>query len=488
MGWGASLTIDMPSDLQSTLAEKRDFYVTGSFSPDIVKPGDVRVELYRGNAPVGAPIRVMQSSVDPALGVTTTATMEQHYSGGLDWGQTIVPDLSNYPGGFYFPGNKAVITRMWYAATVLGGCTKDFDTSYTDDLGNPLEDLTSGTYTILVTGLTNDIAGLTTTKTITFARTHLALGRFSPENHKMRVAEYGAAHNEIVAFDLFPGYFTSAPFLNGKGYEINNRWRPNNAIEIVNDMPGTLVDFISNAVNDLILYNVREDSATQQVEIGMMLKYNHADSPQIIWLYYDIGEPDMVYTKPDLTTAGLYGLIVPFSSGERLAINRVETRCASTGFHENNFKPWDPTPKTVDVDLSDGAQARTCDIFSIFGVVKPIPAGVTEGPYHYQFTADNRIAKIHYVIRAPGGGEVLNEQRDVNLVRNYDINNPTKPYASNCEFNNEFQISGASGAHTVSLTGLDKNGTEVAGAQKTLTVNITSGECAVAAQNYIWYY
>jgi len=414
--------------------------------------------------------------------------MEQNYSEGLNWGQQIVPDLSNSPGGFDNPENKAVVTPTWYAAVILGGCTKDFDTSYADSHGVPLEDLTSGTYTILVTGLTNDLAGLTATKTIYFSTTHLALGRFSPDNSKMRLIEYGAIHNEIVALDLFPGYFTGAPFLNGKGYEINNRWRPNNGIEVVNDMPGTLVDFVSIAQNDLLLYNVRGDSATQQVEIGMMLKYDLADSPHTTWLYYDVGEPDLVYTKTDLTTAGIYGLIVPFAGNDRLALTRVETRCASTGFHENNFKPWDPTPKTVDVDLADGAQARTCDIFSIFGVVRPIRATVTQGQWHYQYIADNRIAKIHYIISAPGGGEVLNEQRDINLTRNYDITNPTKPYVSIYEFNNEFQITGAPGAYTVSLTGLDAHGAEVAGTHETLTINITGGECAVAPQNYMWYY
>jgi hypothetical protein len=89
----------------------------------------------------------MQSHVDES-GVTPDSAIEKDYPNGVGWNLDKAPDLVNAPGGFYFPGNKVLVTNSYFGGIVLGGATKDFDTKYDDASGTPLEDLTEGVYTL----------------------------------------------------------------------------------------------------------------------------------------------------------------------------------------------------------------------------------------------------------------------------------------------------------------------------------------------------
>ena len=152
-GRGGVLVITQPSRNESVFAEMRDFYVYGIFPVRLERPGDLRIELFRGDNTTGERIRLIESHVDPVSGITPWSAIEMNYTDGLDWGNKMVPDLVKEPGGLFNPTNKLVVTNDYYLGLVLGGVTKGIDTTYTDKDDRPLKDLTAGNYTLRVTGL-----------------------------------------------------------------------------------------------------------------------------------------------------------------------------------------------------------------------------------------------------------------------------------------------------------------------------------------------
>jgi hypothetical protein len=142
----------------------------GIFSEGVQVPGNIRIELFRGETASGTPIRTLESQVDDETGVTPESAIEQNYPDGVAHNLDKAPDLVNDPGGFYYPGNKVLVTEDYYGGIILGGATKDFDTDYTDAAGNQLQDLTEGVYTLKVTGLSGDIASYSETFRCTLNR------------------------------------------------------------------------------------------------------------------------------------------------------------------------------------------------------------------------------------------------------------------------------------------------------------------------------
>ena len=132
------LTIDLPSETERVLAEKRDFIVFGRFESPLDKPGDVRVEVYGGLLRR----RPHQSGREPCRSGDGGNVLRRPVS-GLSSGNVVAggsdpfmtPDLVKKPGGFLDPGNKCVVTNEYYAAVVLGGASKEFDTTTADGSG-----------------------------------------------------------------------------------------------------------------------------------------------------------------------------------------------------------------------------------------------------------------------------------------------------------------------------------------------------------------
>ena len=143
----AVLTITQPSANESVFAEMRDFYVYGIFPARVGHPGNIRIELFRGDGASGERVRLIESHVDPRNGTTPWSAIETNYTSGTDWGNKMVPDLVKEPGGLFDTANKLVVTNDYYLGLVLGGATKNFDTTYRDREGRPLQDLTAGNYT-----------------------------------------------------------------------------------------------------------------------------------------------------------------------------------------------------------------------------------------------------------------------------------------------------------------------------------------------------
>ena len=464
-------SIDMPSQNERVLGEKRDFYVMGTFGATVDKPGNIRIELFRGSFTDEAPIRLIESSVDEITGMTPSDAFEQNYPQGVDHGLTRVPDLIKVPGGLFSPGNKVLVNETSYIGFIQGGATKDFDTSYSDLKGNPLIDLIAGPYTIRVTGLSGDIQGCVQTKKIWFIPSEKILGRFKPKEHVDKITAYAREHNLRLYFDLFPGYF----WFGNIGYEINNRWRANNALEVVNTSPGiALFDKSVSAKNNIVIYNISETCATQYLELGTIIQNDLLDHPNTQFLYYDIGEPILKFFNEQSQMTHAEGNIVPFPEGKRMVLNRAELTTAGEPLDDNLMIAEDQELKEMDTDLSDGVVLDAGEELALYGVVKPIPSSVSLGDYTSTYQVENRITQVHYRITDATGKEILNSTREITLQRAYDPSDLTKLSPSIYEFKHEFILSAPPGVYTIKMTGWDKNGVLVPGCDATLLVNLVS--------------
>lgn len=469
----SAFTITSPSARERNFGEKRDFTVAGTFSGDVQTPGDILIELFEGETTTGTPIRVIRSHVDPETGVTPDSAFDTTYPHGHAYGLNVAPDIIKEPGGIMNPSNKVLVTKTDFTGIVLGGATKDFDTSYTDEQGGPLRDLTAGTYTLRVTGLSGDVAGASAQVEITFHPNHMLLGRFRPDEHVSRLLNLSRSLNYRVLTDPFPGYY-SRKTPDGKAvlYEVQERWHRNNAVEVVNDLPGVVYTDISSFENDLILYNVTATCATQKVEIATVARYSLVDSPQTLYWYYDLGEPSLQYTDEKGKSKKLDGNFAYFRSEDRLELNRAEVRDSSAAEQDYLEIIGDETQKSVDSLLSDGVRASEGDVVSIYGTVRPLPAGVTPDPADpTQFSLDNRISDIQYNIFDKAGNLLSDQVKSVHLDRVYDPSAPTSIQSSIYEFKHDFRLTNCQSRCSVTLKGYDAAGREVSGTEETIVIS-----------------
>jgi len=450
-----SLVITQPSDNETNFAEMRDFYVFGIFLDRLEYPGDIRIELFSGDSAGGERVRLLESHVDPINGTTPLSSIETNYSEGQNRGNMMVADLVKQPGGLYNPSNKVVVTNDYYQGMILGGVTKDFDTTYRDNTGEPLRDLTAGTYTIRVTGLSGNLSGQMVEKIVTFGLTDSLFGTDRPPANLQNRITYADVHHLRIDRDWFPGYFIY-PGYNNTGYTVPKRWNPNNAIESVNDQSGTIIDSPAVANNSLILYNINEKSTTYGVELSSIIRYGLEENRNTTFLYYDTGEPYHAYTDQKTgIQKNVTGNLTPFPEGNRMIFTRAEIYQAGSNEQENTFDPWNNTTvMQVDYDLSDGITISSGDSFSLYGVTKPIRSTVTETTIPYRYTINNWIANISYQIYDDDGDMVYNTTRSVNLSRLFNQGLPDR-FNSIFEFGHDFRLPDNPGRYTISSQGID---------------------------------
>ena len=472
------LVITQPSAGETKFAEMRDFYVYGVFSPAVGNPGDIRIELYplsacTGDICTGTPVRSIQSHVDPVTGVTNSSQIDFSFVDGSTVKGGYVPDIIKEPGGYTNPNNKVVVTNTYFGGLILGGVTKNYNTTYKDNSGNPLQDLTAGNYKINVTGLSGTFAGTSVTKTITFGITDTALGTNRPTTSKDVRVSYATAHGLRTYFDNFPGYFSDG----------GNNWSnfrtlaaPNNGIEIVNDLSGTTIDTIAVANNTMFVYNINSASTTYSVEIAPILKYNLQDGKNTTFLYYGNGEPTLAYNDSVGNPQQVTSSLKQFSGGNRLALTRLEVRNSTSGSYENLYDPNDTTWKSVYTDLSGTIGITQGQAFTIYGVTKPIPSTVTSTSTPYWYAIDKRTSMLACTVTDTAGNVVSSTLHEVNLSRYYNnypgSSNPYQKFNSLFEFGSDFTTLTTPGLYTVSLTGKDTAGSVVSGATTSFTVNV----------------
>jgi hypothetical protein len=370
-----------------------------------------------------------------------------------------------------------VVTNEYYAAVILGGVTKDFDTIYEDANGVSWVDLTAGVYTLRVTGESGDLAGKSATRRIEFGTTDAMLGRFTPPDHKERLLAAAAAAGLRTYIDFFPGFFSHGGF----SYEITRRWMPNNSIEVVNASPPALVDGVNAARNAVLLYNISETSATNRIEIGSIAAHDLVDSDRTTFHYYSVGEPSLSYVRRTTQeVVSIESSIESFDRSDRLVLTRLEVEAEGREPSEASYDITEGRPLELVTEFSTPVLLAAGEMFSVFGVVSPIPTTTTNGELPVQHVLDNAVAVIRYrfVDRFNPGPVVLEELRAVHLRRRYDPANAPDVYAHSVyEFEHEFQPSVAglpAGSYLLSLQCLDSRGDAVVGGGESFEIVVAN--------------
>lgn len=386
-----NLAITEPSSNESTFAEMRDFYVYGVFPEPLEHPGNIQVTLKDES---GAVIRTVESSVGDA-GITQEDSVDMSLVPNA-WGGLLAPDAITWPGGITNGSNKALVTHTYYLALVQGGVTRDMG-SYTDVSSGMLapitRDLTAGTYTLIVEGLDGDLAGVRVEETLTFGTTHASLGTFRPDANKQNVIDWAEEKTPPlrVYIDWFPGYFRSGD----AGYEIPERWQANNAIEVANDLVGTLIDTVAMARNDCLIYNIGSTSATLQVEIAAILVNGLEDSDNTTFTHYDIGEPSMAWIERTTgASTSMAGRIVTYPADTRIVYTRAEI--TDEPVRESYFntaatdcqKTVDTTPMQVTITRGEN--------LTFYGVTRPIATTLTDAGSASRYIPDDQITTYIY--------------------------------------------------------------------------------------------
>ena len=467
-----AFVIEAPSLSETTFGEARDIYIRGALASWVTRPGNVRIELFKGTRVEGEPLRVIESHVDPATGTTPVSALYLDYPNGERKGGkhlVMVPDIVQEPDGFLFPGNKVVVTKDYFAGVLLGGVTRNFDTDYTDAQGLPLEDLRAGTYTLRVKGLSGDLAGTVWTMPLSFGHSHKLIGRFKPQEHFDRLKAHAREKGLRIFLDPFPGYYWSG----NDGYEIQTRWRANNALEVVNTTPGIHYGPEINAVNDAILYNVSPWSVTESLELANIVAHDFVDKPQTTFLYYSMGEPSLTLFTP-WGESRLWGDYAALAPGQRLVMVRAEMQSPRAAEGDNRYSVNQSVVTSYDVDFGDGIQASANEVISLFGVATPIPSTVTPTGLQSTYSIDNHIATIRYEIGNAAGETLLSTEKPVGLNRIYDPAKPTELSPSQYEFKHQLVLEASRGSFRVKATGLDSQGRLVAGAEQVFSLDMVA--------------
>lgn len=475
----AAITLSQPSATKPTLAPLRDFMVIGHFE-DIDVPADVRVELYDHKNNL---LRRVTSQVDKISGITGKEQLNLNYKSGkyyvYDDNASLIanppPDLVAGADGKQFknPANKAVVNReREFAALLLGGISKHFDTDYSDPQIGSYRDLKPGNYLLKVYAVNaNDgsiIAEIKRKLTVR-GNENIVFGRFSPDEasgyaHKEKLSAFADSLQARLLRDSLPGYWSRAATdeLPEVFYEIPQRWRVNDAQEYLT----------AHKVHGVI-YNISESSTSQGVEIGALLANDLIDNPQkkepsVSFYYYDLGDIELEYLERGRGSVQADGQIVPFPADgngyKQNVVTRVEIRPSSLVTAENEYWPKDKQ-KYVDFKIEDGVEITQGEYISIFGVTTPIrTADVMKAKEDDSFAAssylvNNRIMYIKYEITTPSGAEI-EVVKPVGLKRHYFVNKIARSiyeykHILGCDVLNQI------GSYKVQMQGLDKQGQTV---------------------------
>ena len=409
---GAEVSLDIlqPSEHETAFAEMRDLYVYGSFA-NTGDPADVRVRVYDSN---GVLIRTMQSHVDltgetPASSVDMTLVPEKQ-----QWGGILAVEGITEPYGHANGANKVLVSKThgYYLAYVQGGVTRAYSGMYFEagengELISYSRDLTAGVYSIVVDVLGADGNTLrfmngdglfvdSLELTVSFGLTHASLGMFRPGENRDNVVSYARQNGLRSYIDWFPGYFQLPD--GSAGYQIPALWQPNNGIEVVNTINGTILDTPRSAENTLIIYNIGSSSTTLQVELAGILFAGLEDSDKTTYRYYDTGE--ICYTWIDAASGDVKicsGVLTeyPDTSADDFRVIYARADRSSDPIPDNTVSLLPNLTKTVDVTPYE-VTVSPGEYLALYGLTRPVQTDLSDAGTPYRYTVDDQIMSFTY--------------------------------------------------------------------------------------------
>ncbi|ABN06955.1 hypothetical protein Mlab_0784 [Methanocorpusculum labreanum Z] len=481
-----SLNILQPSIDETYFAEMRDLYVYGSFA-NTGDPADVRVRVYN---PEGEVIRTLQSHVD-MTGETPSSSVDMSLvPENLQWGDILAVEGITDPYGSANGGNKVLVSKKWgyYLAFVQGGVTKNYSGMYgeADEDGNVFpytEDFTSGIYRIVVDVLDKNGHNIrfidgngesvdSIELPVSFGLTHASLGMFRPDENRENVISY-ARQNDLRSYiDWFPGYFQISGGL--AGYQIPAVWQPNNGIEVVNSLEGTIYDTPEYAENTLLMYNLGSSSTTVQLELAQILRAGLEDSEKTTYTYYDTGEISYTWIDADDgMSKTLSGEITTYPDMAEPDFRVIYTHADSSEdpIPQNTISLLPNLTKSVDTSPYEVTVTRG-EYLALYGLTRPIATTLSDAGTPYRYNVDDQIMGFTYTC---GDAEYTFE----GLLNRVFVNPDGSLYAAvntNYEFGHVFTAEDTAnmpiGTNVYEVKGYDANGTYVENTSLNITITV----------------
>ncbi len=405
------MEIIFPSVSQSQVAPDRDFYVIGNINGFV--PNDAKLEVV-----VSKDAKVLRKIVSQKKDDKSSLNIDYQllsYYAGTDRSpllNSMMPDLvydKSNPQSMNYPWIKAYFNDKHFTALVNNSQTYSTDVNY-DQNGNLYQPLVNGEYQlhVYIKNSQNQVLGHASKVVKIGHFANRVLSRFSPTNHFERVLKEAGENNYQVLLDPFPGYWSPGSFISELSSsnifaEILPKWRHADLAEY------------QNGIAHFYIYNVKESSATYNVEVGTLQQQQViANNNRLICYYYKWGEPELSNSKSPIER---------FSSNDYLAITRVDK--ADTSTKENSLDVNKLNSVVHDEKLSDGVNLGEINKVAVSGVVRPIqntPSDIQKLSNN-SFVIKNKIKTLSYELSC--NGQTRFENKEVGMERL--INNKSNP-------------------------------------------------------------
>ena len=496
------------NDQETTIAPGRDFYVTGSITlgagEALANDAEVIVELWRtdGNPQM---VRWLHTTIKnntngiytnwffPAAG--NRGTMYNAFAGAnvQHLQNSLMPDLvydPNVPNSVLDPWRKVTFTETYFGAKITG-FNNPLYTTFADQQGHALTPLTSGNYQIKVFLL--DQAGnllADDTRNITLAYPlHITLGRFGPATHKTKMVAFARANNYKTLLDPLAGMWAGYGQLGintlalPEFYEIYPLWREVDSTQYQGGSHGT------NTRVHYFAYNIKEDCATYNVEIGRMQDEGIIDA-SLEPIRYSTGEPYPIGSATAKSAPA--GTLQPFNNVrqngqiDKLDLTRVDLPSSTPGQNPDNkmdtaYGVMNALP--TDANLTNGVRVPRTKWIAINGVVSPIQNTHANAntPGEIVYNADksyiimNRVASVRYSFTRQGAtSATLTISKPVAGLQR-EGGEYTTASTSIIEFRHFIQIpqTWIAGTYIVKAVGIDVHGNVVANSTEQFELEVT---------------
>jgi hypothetical protein len=461
----ADLEITYPSDYQSKIAKGRDFYVIGTIKnvQGGAIPSDAQLAVGITSIPSGSVVRMVTMPEKTTSNNIDVTYQYLNNTSGVpvsDIQASLMPDLAfdyNVPASIQMGNNRACFSDTYFTALISGGLIPNMTNLIDSDTGRPYEPLDLGNYEIivvLVDGQGNPIGRAA--KTISIGATaNKVLSRFSPQAHFDKVEAEAQRKGYTIFLDPFAGYWSTSLCIPGVFpsdflLEILNRWRYADSTEY------------DEGTAHFYIYNVRDTSATYNVEIGKILKDRDIDDTNVIQFYrYDIGEPSV---------SGLDGSLVDFKTGisDSLDLTRVDLPDVPKT-PTNEISETELTNIPTDTNPTDGVTSSANKTLYVNGVVKPLKATVSDPVIYNQDNTYTIPYKIT-TVRIEANGQPI-DRCAVNVNRTF-INGSSSTSILEFKYNLDVLDQWIGRTILITVQGIDSDGMDVPSAVESFNLTV----------------
>lgn len=362
------ITITSPKTDGAIIEFRRHFVVEGSFSSDAALPDDavLTVELFDGN---GVRVRFVSCGKKSSRSTWVDHPMLTAYPDALDpnreklkrfgFPPLAVRGTDDPEASLHDATIKCLLSETGFKAMLVTatdrahGLVFDDGVGYVDADGQPYTVLPEGDYTVSVslTAADGTLLGHAERPIRISHNTDVAIVRFHPDAHRVRMEAWFREHGIAVLSETVPGYLE--PYLGTWLYHMGL---------LPMYLAGDVTQYLASRAH-LFVYILDPSSTSYSTELAYLQQQGAVDDPARLRVYhYDIGE---AY----LHTLHRAANITEFRENRYFDICRIDL--VNAGARENRFDLDERGIDAVFTDLTQPIRIPAERPFAVMGVVRP---------------------------------------------------------------------------------------------------------------------